>query len=135
MIPNIDILEEEIVELEYPNKTYKINANSDTEDSVIGHVDDLDAIKQSAYLMLNVERYEYPIYSWDYGVELVDLIGQPMPYVMSEVSRRIDEALTQDERIESTKDYEFERVKDKLHVTFTIVTSLGDISTELEVNV
>lgn len=132
MIPSIDILTEEITEEVYPTKTYKIVLDKDR---INGYTDELDAIMQSIYLILSTERYQYIIYSWDYGVELIDLIGQPMPYVMSEIPRRITEALTQDNRIEDVVDFEFEPNGKRLHVTFTVVSTVGNIPTELEVDV
>lgn len=132
MIPNISILTEDITEVEYPTRTYKIEVDCEC---INGYVDDLDAIKQAIYLILNTERYEFLIYSWDYGVELIDLIGQPMPYVMSELPRRIEEALTQDDRIIEVKDFEFEVNKKILYTTFVVVTESGDIQTDLEVTI
>lgn len=133
MIPDIDILTEEIEEAEYANETYKIEVRVNGGDRIKGFIDGMDAVEQAVYLILSTERYEFPIYSWDYGVELIDLIGQPMPYVMSELSRRIEEALTQDDRIESVKDFEYTKNKSKLHVSFTVVATTGNIPTELEV--
>lgn len=132
MIPNINILTEEITEQTYPGRTYGIVYNKDRID---GFIDDLESIKQAIYLILSTERYEFIIYSWDYGVELVDLIGKPMPYVMSELPRRIQEALTQDDRIDDVVNFEFEQHGKKLHTTFTVVTNVGNIPTELEVEV
>lgn len=132
MIPNINILMDEITEITYPNRTYKIVNDLDR---ISGQTDDLDAIKQTIYLILSTERYAYLIYSWDFGVELVNLIGKPMSYVMSELPRRITEALTQDNRISDVVDFEFERSGKKLHTTFTVVTTAGNIPTELEVEV
>lgn len=132
MIPNLNILTEEITEQTYPNRTYRIIFDKDRID---GYVDDLESIKQAVYLILSTERYEFIIYSWDYGVELVDLIGKPIPYVMSELPRRIQEALTQDNRIDDVVDFEFEQHGKKLHTTFTVVTNVGNIPTELEVEV
>ena len=132
MIPNINILMEEITEVTYPNRTYKISSDLDR---INGHTDDLDAIKQTIYLILSTERYAYIIYSWDFGVELANLVGKPMNYVMSELPRRITEALTQDDRIDDVVDFEFERNGKKLHTTFTVVTTAGNIPTELEVEV
>ena len=132
MIPNINILMDEITEITYPNHTYKIASDLDR---ISGHTDDLDAIKQAVYLILSTERYTYLIYSWDFGVELANLIGKPMSYVMSELPRRITEALTQDNRIDDVVDFEFERSGKKLHTTFTVVTTAGNIPTELEVEV
>ena len=60
---------------------------------LMGSCDGLEAIKQAVYLILNVERYRYVIYSSNYGVEFDDLLGKPVPYVMPELKRRIEEAL------------------------------------------
>lgn len=136
MIPNINILATTIEEVEIPSKTYKIEVtNDEKDDRLIGYTDDLNAIQQAIYLILNTERYQFPIYSWNYGVELVDLIGKPMPYVMSEIPRRIKEALTQDSRITNVRDFEFEKTKRALHVTFVVDTVVGEVSSELEVTV
>lgn len=152
MIPNVDILTQEITEVKYPTRTYKIEfaenidknrgvlyvaAISDDEvlDRINGYTDGLDALAQTIYLILGTERYEHLIYSWDYGVELLDLYGQPMPYVMSELPRRITEALTQDDRIDDVVDFEFETNKSKLHTKFKVVTNVGNLSVEMEVAV
>jgi len=76
---------------------------------IIGQCDDVEAIKQAIYNILNTERYQYIIFSWDYGVELKDLFGKPIDYVMPEVERRITEALVQDDRIDSCDSFEFEK--------------------------
>ncbi len=135
MIPSIDILAEEITEIEYASNTYRIAKMDINSDRIDGYVNGLDAIKQAIYLILSTERYQYNIYSWDYGVELVDLFGQPMPYVMSELQRRITEALTQDDRIEDVTDFEFEKKGKRLHTKFTVVSNAGDITTDLEVEI
>lgn len=132
MIPSIDILTQEITEQTYPNHTYKIVLEKDR---VSGYADDLEAIKQAIYLILSTERYQHIIYSWDYGVELLDLIGKPIPYVMSEIPRRITEALTQDNRITDVTDFEFVKQGKKLLTTFKVVTNIGNISSTLEVEV
>ena len=82
MIPDIDVLTENLDELDYPNRTYNVEFYLDGDSNIQGFIDEEDSIKQAAYLILNTERYVFPIYSWDYGVELVDLIGQPIPYVI-----------------------------------------------------
>jgi phage baseplate assembly protein W len=132
MIPNISILTEEITETTRPNKTYKVIFDKNR---ISGYTDSLDSIAQSVDLILSTERYKHIIYSWDYGVELYDLIGKPVPYVMSELPRRITEALTQDNRIDDVVDFEFEKNGKKLNVKFTVITSLGNIPTALEVEI
>ena len=137
MIPDIKILAEEIQQVSYPTETYKIEHSEQTppEDRINGNTDDLLALQQTIYLILGTERYEHIIYSWDYGVELLDLIGKPIPYVMAVIPRRITEALTQDDRIEDVTDFEFERNKSKLHVTFVVKSTLGDIPASTEVDI
>ncbi len=96
---------------------------------------DLEEVKQTIYKILNTERYQYNIYSFDYGVELSDLIGEPISYVCSEIERRITEALTQDDRIESVSDFEFDTSKrHEVVCTFVVHTIFGDVVEEKVVN-
>ena len=151
MLPTNQILSEQIVETTYSNRTYRIvitnnektkgvlriamttDAESEQEDRISGFVDNVDALAQAIYLILNTERYQFLIYSWDYGVELLDLFGKPMSYVISDLPRRIKDALIQDDRVEDVVDFEFEIKGKKLLTTFTVVSNIGNISTELEV--
>ena len=135
MIPTIDILLNELTEDTHHSNTYRAVRVGDRVERIDGYTDGLNAIKQTIYFILNTERYQFPIYSWDFGVELLDLYGQPMPYVMSEVPRRVTEALTQDDRIVEVKDFEFEINKHILHTTFNVVTNIGTLPTELEVTI
>ena len=142
MIPSASVLTTPIEEVTHPNRTYKavldeslVIGNEIYRNRINNFVDELPAIEQAIYMILGTERYEFPIYSWDYGVELVDLYGQPMPYVIAELPRRIKEALMTDNRITDVVDFEFERNGKKLHTTFTVITVQGNISTDLEVDV
>jgi hypothetical protein len=132
MIPNIEILTREISTPNYPSRTYRIKFDPDR---ISDYTDGLEAVVQAIYLILSTERYEYIIYSWDYGIELIDLYGKPMPYVMSELPRRIKEALLVDNRIKDVTDFTFEKNGKKLRTTFTAITNEGNISTALEVEV
>lgn len=127
---DIDLMEFAIKE--QPSYTYKLDIDKGR---IRGMTDEADAMLQAVYLILSVERYQYPIYSFNYGVELADLIGQPKDYVMSEAKRRITEALTQDDRIESVDGWAFETTKKSVIVTFTVHTIFGDIETTKEVAV
>lgn len=115
-----------------PSRTYKLDIDKGR---IKGMTDEADAMIQAVYLVLSVERYQYPIYSYNYGVELADLIGQPKDYVMSEAKRRITEALMQDDRIESVDEWTFETTKKSVIVTFTVHTIFGHIETTKEVAV
>ena len=120
-----------IVETE-PSKNYKMKFE---QNSISGYVDELEAMKQVAYKILNTERYEYEIYSWNYGIELKDLIGEPVSYVVAELERRISEALLQDDRIESVDSFEYDySKKGVVLVTFQVHTLFGNFDEEKVVN-
>lgn len=103
---------------------------------ILGTCDGLEAIKQTIFKILNTERYSYLIYSWNYGIELVDLYGQPVMYVCPEIERRVQEALLQDDRITSVDNFEFDiSKKGVVSVTFTVHTFLGDVDEEMVVNI
>ena len=131
MIPSVNEILTTDLEIEtQPSKTYRMNNNR-----INGTCDSLDAVKQSIFKVLNTERYHHIIYSWNYGVELSDLIGQQIPYVCSEAQRRITEALLQDDRITAVTDFEFDTSKRKEVVcTFKVHTIFGDIDEEKVVN-
>ncbi|MBH7464776.1 DUF2634 domain-containing protein, partial [Clostridioides difficile] len=62
-----------------PSKTFKLNMERNKVDGIC---DDVEALKQTIFLTLNTERYQHLIYSWNYGAELNDLIGEPISYVI-----------------------------------------------------
>lgn len=102
---------------------------------VRGYTDGLEAVKQAVYKIIMTERYQYIMYSWNYGIELLDLFGEPVTYVCPELKRRITEALLCDDRIQSVEHFEFEfPQKGVIHVTFIVHTMFGDIQAEKEVN-
>ena len=113
-----------------PSKTFRLKGGT-----VAGWADGLEAVKQAVYCVLNTERYESILYSWNYGVELKNLYGKPMGYVKSEVKRRITEALTQDDRIESVDSFSFTSSGRNLAVSFTVHTALGNFEAGKEVRV
>ena len=94
---------------------------------IMGTVDNIDAMEQAIYLILQTERYESIIYNWYYGVEFDTLIGKSRELITSELERRIREALTEDDRINRISDFEIEFTSDKAIVTFTVNTIFGDI--------
>lgn len=129
MVPGMNNLLSLNLEVEtQPSKNHKMHIQNDI---VNGTCDGLDAMSQVIYKILNTERYTHPIYSWNYGVEFRDLIGEPVSYVCAEVERRITEALIQDDRIESVSGFEFDTSKKhEVVCTFTVHTIFGDVESE-----
>lgn len=133
MIPSTTgFLEQDFEITEQPTKTYRMNLESNR---VRGYVDGQEAMKQAIFKILQTERYQYIMYSWNYGIETLDLYGEPISWVCPELERRISEALLWDSRITSVDNFEFNiSKKGVIHVTFTAHTVFGDVAAEKVVN-
>ena len=132
MLPETSFDMSELEEEEYADKDYRMNMAKET---VTGSVDGIEAVKQATFKILNTERYDNIIYSWDYGVETKDLIGMPMSYVQPEIKRRFEEALLQDDRISEVSDFEFDVKGNELYVSFIVTCDYGQFSAERTVEV
>lgn len=132
MIPESFISDIELEEEIEPNKTYRMDFK---DNNIEGFIDEKDAIRQAIYKILGTERYAYPIYSWDYGIELSDLYGEDVRYVCAELEDRIKEALMQDDRIVDVTDFKFDtKEKGIVKVKFTVESIEGNIDIESEVD-
>ncbi len=127
MIPVSNQLKEVDV-VSIPSKDYRMETAGT---HVAGTCEDLEELRQTIFCILNTERYQYPVYSWNYGIDLMDLYGKPMDYVMSELQRRITEALTQDDRIEAVDNFEFETAGKRILAVFSVHTIFGDTTEEM----
>lgn len=99
-----------------------------------GFTDEIDALKQAIYFILNIERYDYLIYNWNYGFEIKDLIGQEPKNILPEIQKRISDALIQDSRINEILNFSFSMLKNKVIVYFTVKSIFGDLQQELNIN-
>lgn len=132
MIPSTTAFESLGQAEQQPSQTFRMDAANEV---IRGYSDNLEAMEQAVFKILQTERYQSLIYSGDYGVELADLFGQPLSYVQPELERRISEALLQDDRILTVGDFEFSSVsKGSLLVTFKVKTVFGDFTAERSVN-
>lgn len=134
MIPSGNtILTTEINVVTMPSKQHRMDLDKNR---ILGTCDNLEAVKQSVFKILNSERYKYLIYSWNYGIELMDLYGKPPMFVCPEIERRVKDALVQDDRITSVNEFEFDiSKKGVVSVTFTVHTIFGDLKEEMVVNI
>lgn len=126
MLPNINLTDNVEFKLQTSN-TYKLNIKKN---NISGFIDEINAVKQAVYLILNIERYRYLIYDWDYGFEISDLIGQDIDIIQIEIQKRISDALKQDERITDVYDFIFKKINKILHVSFSINTIFGEYTEE-----
>ena len=89
----------------------------------------LDSLCQAIRVMLEVPRYRYPIYSWQYGSELDTLIGSGFSDVQQKAPTMIRDALLRDDRIEEVDSFTVSRTqqRDAADITFTVHSRLGNI--------
>lgn len=116
-----------VKEQSYTDRTYKM---SDTQ--IAGFVDGMEALKQSIHKDLLTEQYEYPIYSFQYGIAWKQLIGEERSYVRAELRRMVEELLMRDNRIRSVDGFEFSFSGDSCHCSFNVSSIYGEISVTTE---
>ena len=89
-----------------------------------------EALTMWIYKALLTPRYIHPIYSWDYGQDLDELIGQgyEVDYIKSEVERKVAECLMINHQIIRCHSFEINLINDTLHITFTAETTFGEVT-------
>jgi len=133
MIPVNNLISTKLEFVTQPSRDFKIDMLNNR---IGGMITDLDAVRQAVFMILNTERYNTVIHSWNYGMELKGLYGKRMGYVQLELTRRIKEALTQDERIIDVTDFVFTYpMKDIIKVEFDVLTVHGLLKESSEVNI
>ena len=87
----------------------------------------VDALCVWAYLALKAKRYKWVIYSWQYGEEYTNLIGNSYDedYLYSECKRYIEECLLINEHIKGIQDLNVWQENEKLFIRFRMVTDVG----------
>lgn len=133
MIPQVqDDLKQDFTIETLPSRTFRMYHDPEV---ITGTIDQIQAVEQAVFLILNVERYQWLIYSWNYGVELHNLIGKDPEYCLPEIERRVREALLQDDRITAVQDFQFEINKKQVLTAFTVVSIFGEINVEKVVEI
>ena len=122
MLPTIESTLDFEIE-EQPSYTYKVDFKKER---ARGNTDDVAALRQAITKILATERYNYIIYSWNYGIELVDLYGQPIPTVIPQLPARITAALMQDDRITGCSDFDISYEGRKITCKFSVQNTLSD---------
>ncbi|OTO13789.1 hypothetical protein A5882_002211 [Enterococcus sp. 4E1_DIV0656] len=123
-------MDEGILE-QIPSRTYRL-----VNGRIAGWIDDLEAMRQAVEKVLQTERFTWPIYTDNYGIELRTLIGEDMDLVMAEIERLVTEALSVDERIIEVSDLNvIKESRNSILVSFFVATIFGQIRIEQEVTV
>lgn len=126
MLPqNNNLLNSGIDIQKYASKTYSIDFKNDV---MRGMTDGINALKQAIFLILSIERYDYIIYSWNYGFERKDLFGKPTTYACAVLPSRIKQALMQDDRIQKVYDFVTKAEGNTVQVEFKVESIFGTFS-------
>lgn len=112
--------------------TWKIN---EERAEVRGTVDELEAMQQAVNKILQTERYRYVIYDWNYGVEMEDLYGKNVSYVIPELKKRIEDALLADDRVTAVTDFSFRQEKGSVTAECMVHTIFGEMKAERTVDI
>ena len=132
MIPNSTNVELTNYEIQ-PSLTYKLDLENKR---IMGTVDNSDSVFQAIQKILNTDKYAYDIYDWNYGHELLKLVGKEFSYIEVKLPQIIEEALLQDDRIKEITDFEITQLSiDTLSVSFRVITIFSTINYNMEVNV
>lgn len=95
----------------------------------------LEAVKVWAWNCLKTERYRHCIYSWLYGAEYEQYIGQTLSdeYLQSDCQAETEDALLVSPYIKGIEDFTAVVEGDVLRVSFLLVTTLGRTEVGLSV--
>lgn len=110
-------------------KTWKLDLENNR---FLGKIDGIEAVKQAVYFILNTERFKYMIFTPQYGVELVDLIGKSRSHVDAIIQSRIVEALKADSRVRAITNFSSAWDRTRLTLTFTVQSVYGEADIEWE---
>ena len=89
----------------------------------------LASVAQDVRFCMETERYKYPIMGPNFGVSFDDLVGTDYAYIRSEVARRIQDALSIDDRIISVGNFTFTNLDNSgMLIKCTVSTIFGDVN-------
>lgn len=129
-LPEVVGFDTDIVVASQPSKTWIIDRNT----MQVSRMDKgLEAVRQAVEIALNVERYKWTIYSTNFGSELNDLVGEDEAYIIAEIPRLVEGALSTDNRVVSVDDYVYKKTDtNSMTVSFTVHTVYGDLVEVIE---
>lgn len=115
-----------------PSMTYGFDFDTGEISNII---DGIDAIEQFIQKAIVTIRFNFVIYSDQYGCEISDLFGKGFSegFIQSEIERVIREALIYDDRIEDVNSFVVTIDGDTVYITFTVQTTQGTLNQKVTV--
>lgn len=119
-------------EYAYDFKTNDFIIDPSTNDIKV--VTGMKALEVWIYKAILTDRFEYPIYSWDYGTELTDLIGQKFSKGLteSEAFRFIKEALMINPYINDVNNLGIVFDGDTVTIKISVTSVYGEVKIDVQ---
>ena len=127
LFPFIRSVEEQAIPTPKAYKEYEFNFEAG---KLTGRLlEGKEALRMWIYKALLTQRYRYTIYSWDFGQDLDELIGQGYEkgLIKSEVERRIKDCLLIHPDIKECNNFNIRLQQDQLQVDFIVNTIYGEV--------
>lgn len=124
-------LENGVVFEDQPTNTFYIDPVSRR---VRGMDDGKNAVRQAIEIALSVERFQWGIYSANFGADFTGIIGRDTGYAAAVLEKRIRDALSVDNRVLGISNFSYTASGGILTADITIRTVFGDIAQTVEVN-
>ena len=98
-------------------------------------VEGIEAVKVWIWMCLHTQRFRYPLYSWDYGADLEQYIGQTVTeeFLNADCEDEIREALLVNPYIEEIEDFKASFDNGRLSISFGARTKFGETEVEYSV--
>lgn len=124
---NVEISNYEI----QPSYTYRLDLENKR---IAGNVDGSESVYQAIVKILNTDKYAHEIYDWNYGQELLKLVGKDFSYIEVRLPQIIEEALLQDDRVKEVTDFEITQTDiNSVTASFRVITIFSEINYTTEV--
>lgn len=94
-----------------------------------GIVEGKEAVKVWIWLALQTPRYRYYIYTWDYGSDFEELIGQGYTeeYIIAETRRMTEDCLLVNEHVQDIREFGVNMQGSTLAISFVADTIYGEV--------
>lgn len=120
-------------DVQLPSRTYKLDLENGR---ILGMVNGIDAIRQSAMKSILTPRYKCYAYDDQYGSEIGSLLSMQdisREYIQAEMPTLLEDCLLADGRIERIDELSFFFDADAADIQFDIYTAVSDEKTSVEV--
>ena len=123
----------DLLDLDYEEESSNTFIANTEAGQIAGEDGGLEAMRQTVEVILTTKRYNYQIYSSNFGIELDDLVGEDPDYIRAVFPTRVRDAFSVDSRILSARNFSYLFSGDKATISFDVITVYGTVNTEVQI--